>query len=208
MEISYKNNQYPIITMRKNNHIIKVYSMVHIAPESFYNDIYSHVSQDINSDFVIHMEGIKESPFKENSLYQDLADEIGFSMQSVLFQKFEFKKLDYTYDQFPLIDKIRINIARRALKKLIEEIKENERIQNSIKNFYYDDHPRKESSILRKIIFGKTITTARSNHAAQQAILDTSNVSLLWGKGHVEEIVTFLINHGYKIEKEEMITIS
>ena len=209
MKLSYKNNQYPIITMKKDDHVVKLYSMIHVAPESFYDDVYKGVSQDISNGFVVHMEGIKDSPFKKHSMYQEIADTLGFAMQSVLFSKFEFKKLDYTYDQLPFSDKVRINIARKILDLFIDELKENERLQNSIKDHYYDDFPKKErKTILDKIIQGKTITTARSLHAAQQALLDDSNVSLLWGRGHSEEIVNFLLNHGYKVEKEKMITIS
>lgn len=208
MKLSYKNNQFPIITMNKDEHTIKLYSMVHVAPKTFYDDVYEHISKDVENGFAIHMEGVKGYPDKNIYLYKDIADVLGFITQYDLLKKIEFKIVDYTYDQLPYIDKLRIKGIRKMLDRFFENLKENEDLQKTVKDRYVDDSPIRKQTFIDKIIQGTTITTARSHHAAQQAILDDKNVSLIWGRGHNEEIVDFLIEHGYSIEKEEIISIT
>lgn len=203
------SNVFPIFTMKKNDHIIKLYSMVHIAPEEFFDITYGKLANDVENDFIIHHESAAKVVDVDATMYAsiashlDLMDQGTYLMNSGIY----IKKVDLPASSYTNRDIFRLNIIVRMLDAVDEQFnrsKDKEKDRKKFKEmvFFYDHKP----SLLQYFLIGTTITTERSNYAAKKAMEETGNVALVWGKAHIKEIAEELLKNGYDaIDVEDII---
>lgn len=200
----YQNNHFPVITMENDkNHIIKVYSMIHIAPQSFYNGIEKQLNSDYENDYVIHMEGVSGGNLTLKESYSRIAQAIGVTTQYELLKDLDFIKHDMTYDDLSWINQKRLHVICKMASRSAEIVEKNEKIQEKFREqLQSEDMKNSDSGLVKNILLGNSITTERSYYAAYKAIEDDRNVSLVWGKAHAEEIVETLMKNGYHMKEE------
>lgn len=224
--MSEKSNLYHCYTLTNGDHVVKLYEVAHVAPIKMYNNVLDGLEQDKKNGHIVHLEGIKfAKKHKDDSslidLYRMIAENTGNAMQldHIKPTMEGFVNKDYTDKNFNMLQKIRIKNIRRFAKLVVKVLeKEDLLIENAapeekekllkkkahhvlIFNRYLYNKLGKEEikpSLVHKLFgLNSHLTLGRSLHATREAMKETQDVSLVWGKAHSREIREELLANGY-----------
>lgn len=193
-------------TLTKDNHIIKLYEVIHVGPASLYADISARIQDDYNSKFVIHHEGVKmpENKFKNfRRLYPMLAKASGRELQPKPCVPYEIK--DVEYKNLALGGKMVLHYIE-GISKLLFFIHDldpeagDRRIKEVIKESEAKSPTKSmaDNSKLLKLLGGK-----REVVASKAAMSESKNVSMIWGRAHAPNFIRIFTKAGYKVSKVE-----
>lgn len=217
-------DNFHVTTLSNGRKTIKVYELVHVAPQAFYDVVKKLVDEDKGNGFVTHIEGIKKTsktPASISDVYRNLSKALGVANQVDGLNKNLDNPInhDRSWDDFTFAQRKALTVTFFTISvftKIIEKIPEGDEKDKFVSDFFNqvveeDVKSREEKleesnfvgKLARNIILSDNVTINRSVHAAQYAFYDARNVSLLWGKAHAEEIIDWLTSVGYKVEKTE-----
>lgn len=186
--------------------IVKIYAMIHIAPQEFYDSRYSMIYDDYMKDYAIHHEGIKNiskskanSNKPKNKAYNNIAKIIHFDNQKIpdycINNVGKAKVSDVDFSDFKKITQLFIKcipIMLKIVSILIEKTNKQLELQEALVSI-----SETEREVLLPRLISKDILDKRNHYAIQEALKEDGNVSLVWGKAHLSGMIKILESHGY-----------
>lgn len=198
MDAAYPVHHYRHIA---SGHLIKIYEMVHIAPESFFAKRLKQWEEDVAAGFVLHHEGVvgvpADVPLKEG--YLQVAEALGWKMQKL--PPLPFRNVDVTWEETPQATKLFIKgVSKMVLwlgEKLLADVKEGQ-------EKYADELREKilKNELETKGLLGFALSTfllqRRNALAVAAALEENSHVSMIWGAAHAEGMGATFLKQGYE----------
>lgn len=204
-----ESRSYTVTTLRDSDRTIRVYGVTHIATLHEYQKVLDSLVEDVNAGFTIHYEGMQDVPDRNSprKSYDSLALLLKLSSQKkALNDALPGKEKDISWNDLGIIDKTRLGLAASTLHREVMELSykspdELTQYRKKVLSTLHDPAPEEQSVIVR-VMLGPNLTDKRSRYAARSALEEGTNVSLVWGCGHVPEIVKVLESNGLHVESK------
>lgn len=198
MDAAYPVHHYRHIA---SGHLIKIYEMVHIAPESFFAKRLKQWEDDVAAGFVLHHEGVAgvpaDVPLREG--YLKIAEALGWKAQEK--PPLPFKNADVTWEEMPRATQLFMKGVSKAVlwvgEKLLEDVKDGE-------GKHVEDLREKvlKKELETKGLLGFALRSfllhRRNALAVTAALAENSNVSMIWGAAHAEGMGAIFLKEGYE----------
>ena len=202
-----ESRSYTVTTLRDSNRTIRVYGVTHIATAHEHQKVLDSLVEDVNAGFTIHYEGMKDVPDRKSPRkhYDSLALLLKLSSQrKALNDALPGKVKDISWNDLGIIDKTRLGMAASILRREVMELSnkspdELTQYRKKVLSTLHDPAPEGKSAIVR-VMLGSNLTDKRSRYAARSALEEGTDISLVWGCGHVPEIVKVLESNGLHVE--------
>lgn len=202
-----ESSSYTVTTLKDSNRTIRVYGVTHIATTHEYQKVLDSLVEDVNAGFTVHYEGMKDVPDRNSprKSYDSLALLLKLSSQKkALNDKLPGKEKDISWNDLGIIDKTRLRLAASILRREVMELSDKSpdeltQYRKKVLSTLHDPVPEGKSVIVR-VMLGSNLTDKRSRYAARSALEEGTNISLVWGCGHVPEIVKVLKSNGLNVE--------
>lgn len=202
-----ESRSYSVTTLRDSDRTIRVYGVTHIATLHEYQKVLDSLVEDVNAGFTIHYEGMQDVPDRNSprKSYDSLALLLKLSSQKkALNDALPGEEKDISWNDLGIIDKTRLGFAASTLHREVMELSykspdELTQYRKKVLSALHDPVPEEQSVIVR-VMLGPNLTDKRSRYAARSALEEGTNVSLVWGCGHVPEIVKVLESNGLRVE--------
>lgn len=204
-----ESRSYTVTTLRDSDRTIRVYGVTHIATIHEYQKVLDSLVEDVNAGFTIHYEGMQDVPERNSprKSYDSLALLLKLSSQKkALNDALPGKEKDISWNDLGIIDKTRLGLAASTLHREVMELSykspdELTQYRKKVLSTLHDPVPEEQPVIVR-VMLGPNLTDKRSRYAARSALEEGTDVSLVWGCGHVPEIVKVLESNGLHVESK------
>lgn len=214
-----KETEPIIFEHKETSKRVKFYPMIHIAPAYFYAKRTRELMQDLEEDYFIHYEGVKQSKKSKafDLNYSKIAESLNLSEDYItryLALNFPEKSMnsDLTFDELSLKTRLLLkNIVSNGMKLLsalinAEDGDLRDHISKDILNLYRGNSNKKEKSKVGKALslaFNKEVLDKRNQRAVADIISsEKEKISILYGKGHLEGMRELLEEAGYTVLSE------
>lgn len=195
---------------------IHLYEVSHVGEGSFYKRLYQNLSDDFDSGFTIHQEGVdmpKHLSAKMRKAYTRIANCLEASMQER--PKVAHKIVDLTHKDMPRKAKRQFKWLLRLLTLgswallILSQAEPNEikKMQAKLRNPVPDEDDRQFNKLMREFApeLRKFMVDDRNDHAVLEAINEDTDVSMVWGKAHAPGMITLFAQHGFTLEGSSVV---
>lgn len=193
---------------------IHLYEVSHVGEGAFYNRLNQNLSDDFDSGFTIHQEGVdmpKHLSAKMRKAYTRIANCLDASMQER--PKVNHKIVDLTHKDMPRKAKRQFKWLLRLLTLgswamvFLAQVEPDEikKLQSMLRN--PDNEEKKFNQSMGEFApeLLKFMIDDRNNHAVLEAINEDTDVSMVWGKAHAPGMITLLAQHGFTLEDSSVV---
>lgn len=195
---------------------IHLYEVSHVGEGAFYKRLYQNLSDDFDSGFTIHQEGVdmpKHLSAKMRKAYTRIANCLEASMQER--PKVAHKIVDLTHKDMPRKAKRQfkwllrfLTLGSWALLFLSQvEPAEIKKMQTKLRNPVPDEDDKQFNKLMREFApeLRKFMVDDRNGHAVLEAINEDTDVSMVWGKAHAPGMITLFAQHGFTLEDSSVV---
>lgn len=177
---------------------VKIYEMVHIAPQEFYDMRDKQFSEDVDNGYALQIEGMQigERARPLHDSYRKIAKKIGYVMQSK--PKISFTVSDVHLHNLSFIEKEKLFFMIKIVSALfsfadrnVSDVKMREVIDSLIE----EPIPKSKLSFLTD----ELLLNKRNKIAVKAAINTPGNISMVWGKAHAEGLIHLFKVNGFVV---------
>lgn len=218
-ELFTKHLKVHTLVNGRTGKVIKIHEMIHIAPESFYEQKNEEISRDHKKGMVIHQEGVRlqEQVNQEfGSGYKKLAELLGMTHQSRPVVPHQIKDVSwenlspFELKKFRVVAKVAalgIGLITSRIENAPEESRAD--VVDAVKDSFLSVLSSRANTVgpekgttkhkgLVGLVSGMLIDK-RNDVAAAEALSTPESVSLVWGKAHAPGLIDTFIRSGYTL---------